>query len=178
MVFTKMRIERRGDVGYRYCPLGPCLELAPIENVLGDTNFIIRKSVFQAVGGFSEDTEGATEDWELLTKLMLANYKLDVIPKSLFWYRTSPTSRSRTTMLYDSLFRPLQPWRSTCPPIGFGMAYHLQAMYQRVSPGQIESLRELLLRVASLTRVYLKSTRIRGIVRWLRRVIATRLLAK
>ena len=67
-------------------PLGQAQELAFYDNVVGDTNFCVRKSVFKALGGFSEAPD-FLEDWDFLNKLFLAGFKLEVVPKGLYLYR-------------------------------------------------------------------------------------------
>jgi O-antigen biosynthesis protein len=104
--------------GTRYCPMGPCMELAPYVNVLGDTNFIIRKNVFDALGGFPKDNPGLWEDWEFLTRAVLHNYQLDVIPEALFWYRRTDTGLSKDDGLENDYLKRqfiLRPWIEKFP---------------------------------------------------------------
>lgn len=101
--------------------LGPCMELGLLVNILGDTNFIIRRSVFEEVGGFPPY---GWEDWALLTRLALDKYEIDVIPEPLYWYRRSPNQASRRTkhLLYDKWLNVLLPWKQRLPDHAYNVA--------------------------------------------------------
>ncbi|MCL5126068.1 MAG: glycosyltransferase [Deltaproteobacteria bacterium] len=71
----------------QWLPLGACLELGFTDNVFGDANFCIKKSVFKALGGFCGIRGHVADDWEFLARLVLKGFSLDVIPKGLFLYR-------------------------------------------------------------------------------------------
>jgi O-antigen biosynthesis protein len=77
--------------------IGPCIEASVFYNVLGDTNFIIKADVFSDLNGFVERVDVNHEDRELLAKLSLAGYSLDVIPDFLFRYRLRKEGFNRTT---------------------------------------------------------------------------------
>lgn len=84
-----------------FVPIGPDIVTGLLENVFGDSNFIIKKSVFLELGGFC-DTRHGCEDWEFLARLSLAGYKLDVIPEPLYWYRLNPNGMHNTVSRYHS----------------------------------------------------------------------------
>ena len=52
------RIPPRRSSEYVYAPLGPCLELGVLENVIGDTNFIIRRAGLRGAWGVSDREPG------------------------------------------------------------------------------------------------------------------------
>ena len=79
---------------YRAMPLGPSLEAGWRENVFGDANFIVKKSVFQSLGGFAGDCR---EDWEFLVRLTARGFRQIVVPENLFWYRHRADSMMRTS---------------------------------------------------------------------------------
>jgi len=93
---------------YRSMPMGPCLEIACLENVLGDANMCIRKSVFDKLKGFTVDRDTGFEDWEFLVKLCTSGYKLEVVPKDLFYYRHLNSSMTRMTDNYLNRRRVLR----------------------------------------------------------------------
>lgn len=82
---------------YRAAPYGACLEAGLLENVFGDTNFIIKRETFQALGGFDEKTGVIWEDYEFLARLCLKGYSLEVVPEELFWYRVVGGGRNTST---------------------------------------------------------------------------------
>ncbi len=82
---------------YGYTPLGPCLGIGPIANVFGDANFCINREVFKQLGGFKTERSSSYEDYELLVRLALKGYHLDVIPETLFYYRHLDSGFSRVT---------------------------------------------------------------------------------
>lgn len=75
-----------------WMPLGGCVELGFYGNFFGDTNFCVKKSVFETLRGFS-DVFGISEDWDFLARLVLAGFKMDVIPKGIYFYRVRFGSR-------------------------------------------------------------------------------------
>lgn len=81
---------------------GAILELAAIENVFGDSNFIIRKEVFDKLGGFPNE-RNIYEDWAFLIKLLCLGYKMDVVPIPLFGYRKKEESLSARFNKVESL---------------------------------------------------------------------------
>lgn len=99
-------------------PHGAFTLLGLLDNVYGDTNFCIRREVFEAVGGFSEDRNTATHDWELLLRLDMSGRDVDVIPTELFWYRHLPDSMMRRADLYHSHLAAVQSWLSQPSTLG------------------------------------------------------------
>jgi glycosyltransferase involved in cell wall biosynthesis len=79
-----------------FIPIGPCLEIGSLKNVFGDTNFIIKKNVFEQLGGFKEEAS-PIEDWEFLLRANLEGFSQEVIPEPIFLYRVIPQSLLRST---------------------------------------------------------------------------------
>lgn len=86
-----------------WVPLGGCAAAGLYSNTFGDANALIRRSAFQAVGGFSEAFGLGLEDWELFAKLALAGLRFDVAATPLLWYRQSAGG-----MLLASVNRPAE----------------------------------------------------------------------
>ena len=76
---------------YRWMPLGPAVGLSVHNNLIGDANFMIRRSVYESLGGFGESV--IAEDWELLTRALLAGAAIQLIPHSLLWKRVGAASK-------------------------------------------------------------------------------------
>lgn len=98
--------QTRPDFIYR--PLGAVPLLCLMENTFGDANCILKRSAFEAIGGFRGPPLAAYADWDLFLRLHLAGYKVDLIPRELFWYRHRPDSMLRnadTGREYDHLIK-------------------------------------------------------------------------
>ncbi len=80
-----------------WVPLGPAAAAGAFTNVFGDVHCLVKRSVFEKLGGFEERFSGYQEDWEFFARAVLAGYKLELIPESLLYYRLSKTSVSRST---------------------------------------------------------------------------------
>lgn len=72
-------------------PGGPPV-LAVMDNVLGDACAIIRRTVFEILGGFAVDRD-CWEDWEFFLRLVGAGYRHYVYPDPLFFYTVDPQGR-------------------------------------------------------------------------------------
>ena len=101
------------DVKEIWIPLGAALKLGYFDNIVGDTNFCVKKSVFESLGGFS-NTLDFLEDWDFLTGLVLAGYKLEVVPKGLYYYRQSGASKSDSTWSGNSIKALRERFLSRC----------------------------------------------------------------
>ncbi len=97
-----------------FSPVGPAVDVGIFENCYGDANFIIKKSVFDKIGGFTTDRL-SYEDWQLLVKLALGGYKQDVIPKVLYMYRVTNDSMVHTANMYKSHKRILDTYNGALP---------------------------------------------------------------
>ena len=73
---------------------GDMKEICMLQNVFGDSNLIIKKKVFDEIGGFPSERK-IYDDWVLQMRLSLSGYKVDVIPEKLFYYRESKEGLSR-----------------------------------------------------------------------------------
>lgn len=85
-----------------WMPLGGCVTLGFYHNFFGDTNFCVKKSVFEYLGGFS-DILGIPEDWDFLARLVLSGFEMDVVPKGIYFYRLRKGGRFRSTWSGNSI---------------------------------------------------------------------------
>ncbi len=99
--------------------VGGCLEAAIFYNTLGNTNMLVRRLAFDAVGGFpSHDIRGqGSEDRALLVRLLRGGFKLDTTTETILSYRLRAASLSRTTNLFfrqlnilDAFLEGQEPW--------------------------------------------------------------------
>jgi glycosyltransferase involved in cell wall biosynthesis len=105
---------------FHYIPYGNFPVLGILHNPFGDVNCIMRRSAFEAVGGFTTDFphEINHEDRELLTRLSLTGHKLDVIPEFLLFYRERDDSRLRTTDTYLNDTRVVRHYQERLRSVG------------------------------------------------------------
>jgi glycosyltransferase involved in cell wall biosynthesis/GT2 family glycosyltransferase len=56
---------------------------------------LVRRAIYQAVGGFDESTNGGLEDWDFWLKCANAGYWGGTVPEYLDWYRRRPAHHDR-----------------------------------------------------------------------------------
>lgn len=83
---------RRGQLRNTITPLGGCLAYGVYRNPFGDANCLVRKEVFDALGGYSEDYRIGKDDMEFYIRAVSSGYRLEPVPKTLFYYRISDTT--------------------------------------------------------------------------------------
>jgi GT2 family glycosyltransferase len=110
-----------GSVAYEYLPVGGCVEAGLFMNVCGDANFIVKKSVFDKIGGFTTDRTSSFDDWDFLARLMLGGFNLDVIPRPLFRYRHTQQGFSRSTSAYLNHRRVVDAYAAHLPDWAGGL---------------------------------------------------------
>jgi len=98
-------------------PLGPNNGAGAIGNVWGDANMLIARKVFEEIGGFTEDYGRGHEDWELLARASLKNYRMELITHPLFWYRVDESGMlGRRESVAVDLLRNIRAYREALPP--------------------------------------------------------------
>ncbi|MGD9897434.1 MAG: glycosyltransferase family 2 protein [Candidatus Methylacidiphilaceae bacterium] len=117
---------------------GAFLPVALFRDCFGDTNALIRREVFTSLGGFSEDDNFATEDWELFIRARLAGFQLEAIPLPLFFYRVQPESRFRTTCPEANRRAIRRPYREYLPPDLHGLLSLVQGQALRIEALETE----------------------------------------
>jgi len=79
---------------------GP-ISRAMVDNVLGDVCSLIRRPMFEALGGFSTN-HAAWEDWEFFARAVAAGYRHLVYPEPLFFYTMDQTGRNLVAKDYHN----------------------------------------------------------------------------
>jgi len=93
--------------------------------------FMVRRSAFEAVGGFTELRGAGHEDWELYVRLALAGYKVDVLPELLQFYRQVEGGLARTLPSEASRRRLLDAYEDRLSEAGLhGGALALAGLYE------------------------------------------------
>jgi glycosyltransferase involved in cell wall biosynthesis/GT2 family glycosyltransferase len=117
-----------------WIPLGNAVGLGVFRNVFGDANALIRRSLFEQLGGFTEDYGVGHEDWEFFARATLAGADLQLIPEPLFWYRVNGTSMLRVGSAQVDHARSVRPyWEQLHGGLGPALAFAL-SLQRRPAP--------------------------------------------
>ncbi len=117
--FFKTPVDLKKKKSFRdveYLPLGASLPLSLFKNEYGDANALVKRSVFDALGGFSELRGIGAEDYEFFSRAEIAGYQIRVIPKPLFHYRVNAGGMLQTTSVYGNAKRARQAFTSRKAP--------------------------------------------------------------
>lgn len=127
---------------YLHHPIGAEPLLATVINTFGSVTGIFRRAVFQAVGGFTSERGIGFEDYEWFVRMMLAGYKLDVVPEYLFHYRVVHTGMTYTMSTYSATLRVMRHYRGLLQKSGMGaLAPAFQTLYKRMFQYETELAR-------------------------------------
>ncbi|MGA3204753.1 MAG: glycosyltransferase [Bryobacteraceae bacterium] len=121
------------SVKARYMPLGPNLIGGLIDPIVfGPPMIIIRRTVFNAIGGYREVRGAAHEDWELQVRLLLAGYRTDVIPEFLLYFRQLHDGLALTSDDFAAKRRLIDTYDAEFARLGLhGAANTMRALYRR-----------------------------------------------
>jgi glycosyltransferase involved in cell wall biosynthesis len=122
-----------GSVQARYMPLGPNLTSGLIDpGVFGMSMILIRRAVFESLGGYRTIRGAAHEDWELLVRLELRGYRADVVPEFLLHFRRLPDGLARNSDDFAAKRRLIETYQEAFAQLGMhGMANTIHALYRR-----------------------------------------------
>jgi glycosyltransferase involved in cell wall biosynthesis/GT2 family glycosyltransferase len=95
----------------------------------GGSMFLIRRSVFETMKGFTEMRGVGHEDWEFYVRTRLAGYKVNVLPELLQFYRQVEGSLARSISQDSSKRRLLSAYEDSLRPLGLeGAALALEGL--------------------------------------------------
>ena len=122
MRFTGKDAPNAKNMSYLIPAVGGAVAVGVLFNCFGDTNCLIKRNVFDEIGGFSEDFGLGKEDEEFLANIVVSGFKLMIIPEALYFYRGA-VSKIRTKHLdnlgYEQHFagdlRALRPYFKSVP---------------------------------------------------------------
>lgn len=98
----------------------------------GGSMFIIRRSVFEKMGGFREVRDAGHEDWEFYVRLALAGFRIDILPELLQYYRQVEDGLARTLPSEPAKRRLLDAYEDSLKAMGLqGGALALAGLYRR-----------------------------------------------
>ena len=117
----------------RWLFIGGCLSAGLFYNCYGDANALIKRSVFESVGGFTEDYGVTHEDWEFFSKAVAAGFHIEVVTEPLFWYRRNQGSMIGSTNNYKNMERSTRPYLGIVPKgthelVNYALGLHLQKL--------------------------------------------------
>jgi GT2 family glycosyltransferase len=133
---------------HRFLPMGAAASVGLYLNMFGDMNALMKRTVYEALNGLTEERGVGGEDWELYSRAVLQGYHLETIPLALFWYRDTPSSITKTTHLYANSLRGIRSYLEAVPPALQGNLMMSQAQHEKLQKLLIEhnSLGKLLKR--------------------------------
>jgi len=105
-----------------WLPLGASLAVGLVRNCYGDSNFLVRREMFNNIGGFTEEKAGESgavvsgEDHEFFASAILSGKTLEVVPSSLLWKRLH--SSSQLTYISSGLMKNLRALRPYAQQLG------------------------------------------------------------
>ena len=122
--------------------LGGPLSLAPLVNVLGGAGMLVRRAVFDKVGGFHEEHGIGHEDWQFLVKVALAGGRIVTVPEPLYRYRHRPGSMLRSGNAYENARVVNEAYLDVLPAELSGWPALLRGFHARVqrADGEIDRL--------------------------------------
>ena len=83
-------------------------------NRFGDANALVRRSVFEELGGFTEEYGVGFEDWEFFLKAYMRDKRMGVVPEPLFNYRASATGMLGSGDMflnYERIYRAVEEFK-------------------------------------------------------------------
>ncbi len=99
----------------RFLPVGDTVSFSIVANAFGDANSLVKRSLFEKLGGFSEDYGLGHEDLELYVRAALTGAKVSVVPEPLYWYRQNGESMLSTTHAAANRIRSFRPYIDHLP---------------------------------------------------------------
>ena len=102
---ASIRFSGKGDPrldtrSHRHAPIrffGAAIASNLFHNVIGDACALVRRSAFEAAGGFAEVYGLALEDMEFFNRLSLAGHRVEYMPDTTFYKRVLPASMIRSS---------------------------------------------------------------------------------
>ena len=94
LAFVSHWLETFGDERWTWSP-GRCDLPALLARNTVNGAALIRRSAFEAVGGYDEQLRHGCEDWDFWLRLVEQGFQGTIVPEVLFHYRRRPDSMSR-----------------------------------------------------------------------------------
>jgi glycosyltransferase involved in cell wall biosynthesis len=126
-----------------YMPLGPDVVGGLADPmVFGLPMILIRRTVFEQIGGYRERRGAGHEDWELQIRLLLAGYQTDVLPEHLLFFRRVASGLTKTGAAFPAKLRMIEAFNDPLRKIGMsGLSAAMVGLNERCQELQ-ETLRK------------------------------------
>ncbi len=115
----------------KWVPVGPSVAVGLFKNCYGAVPALIKKDLFDKIGGFTEVVKLGFEDWEYWARAVTNGYKLELVPEALNWYRITPSSMLQTTPHYLNHQIAIQPYLDAVPDAIKPVIKTAMGMYQK-----------------------------------------------
>ena len=99
VIFPAPKSVQTDELLVAWIPPGACTTMAPILDIFGPCSLSIKRSAFLALGGFHSMDDGPGA---LLTRALLMNKKVSILPDVLSWHFYTKKRPSRTSALQRS----------------------------------------------------------------------------
>jgi len=104
VAFVSHWLETFGDERWTWTPERCDLPALLARNTVNGAA-VVRRTAFEAVGGYDERMRGGCEDWDFWLRLVEGGFEGIIVPEVLFYYRRRADSMSRV-MLEEGSYRP------------------------------------------------------------------------
>lgn len=109
-------VEARDSPVTRVVHLGDDIAFGLFRNGFGDSNALIRRKTYMALGGNTEDYGVGKDDEEFFARAVLSGYKLRHLPEPLFWAREGGTRlRDLHYSMHSGQFRVARAYEDALP---------------------------------------------------------------
>ena len=106
IAFVSHWLETFGDERWTWTPERCDLQSLLARNAVNGAA-LVRRTAFEAVGGYDEAMREGCEDWDLWLRLVEQGFEGAIIPEVLFYYRRRADSMSRLMLEEEAYRRPL-----------------------------------------------------------------------
>jgi glycosyltransferase involved in cell wall biosynthesis len=107
IAFVSHWLETFGDEHWKWTPVSCELPALLARNTVNGAA-IVRRTAFEAVGGYDESMRDGCEDWDFWLRLVEKGFHGVIVPEVFFYYRRNSSSMSRLMTESDRYRRPLR----------------------------------------------------------------------
>lgn len=138
--------------------VGDNLAVGAFMNGFGDANALVRRSIFEEIGGYTEDFRVGLDDQEFFARAILHGHRLEIIPEALYYYRMSKVRMKQRH--YDpqtSTLRSLRPYINSAPLAYRDLLLYAVGMEQRLKRMRLRAVDPNKIGIGTLLRLLLST---------------------